>query len=92
MSVSNILTIVGFGISFLSLLLSIFLKRKNPQLAKTFEEISQEALEFGNMKANKYLIKQCKKYKIDLADKSTNCEQSNTIVDTNLSGNNEIGG
>ena len=92
MSVSNILTIIGVGVSFLSLLLSIFLKRKNAQLAKTFEEISQEALEFGNMKANKYLVKQCKKYKIDLADKSTNCEQSNTIVDTNLSDINKIGG
>ena len=43
------------------------------------------------MKANKYLVKQCKKYKIDLADKSTNCEQSNTIVDTNLSDINKIG-
>jgi hypothetical protein len=92
MSVSNILTIVGLGISFLSLLLSIVLKRKNPQLAKTFEEISQEALEFGNMKANKYLVKQCKKYKIDLADKSINCEQSNTIYDADLSSNIKVGG
>lgn len=92
MSVSNILTIVGFGISFLSLILSIALKRKNPQLSKTFEEIWKESMEYGNMKANKRLVKQCKKYKIDLADKSTNCEQGNTIVDTNLSDANKIGG
>ena len=92
MSISNIVALSSVGISFLSMILSVVFRRKNPLLAKTFEELSDEAIEYGNIKANKYLVKQCKKYNIDLADKSFNCEQSNTINNTDLSDDNKIGG
>lgn len=82
---SNIITLVGIGLSLLLSVVSILLKNKNPRLAKTFEEISEEALNYGNLKANKYLVKQCKKYKIDLADKSSVDKKDNTSNNENLS-------
>ena len=60
MDTETITTIINGAISFLALILSILLKRKAVK-TKTPEEIAEEA----NQKAQKYIDKQFKKYKIN---------------------------
>lgn len=90
MASSEIVTIISAGVSLVALVLSIVLKRKSPAISKTLEEISQEALQYGNIKANKYFNKQCKKYKIDVSDKSLDNKECDAINGENIPNNNKI--
>ena len=81
-NIEQILSLTSAGVSFLALLLSIILKRKNPKTSKTLEEIGEEA----KKKADKYIAKQCKKNKINLDTKSDN-NQNNNSTTTETVGN-----
>ena len=91
MDIKDIVTLIFYAISIVSLILSIALKTKNPKAAKTFEQIYKESLTYGNSKANKYFTKQCKKNNIDLSDKSINIEECDSVNQQNISNNNQVG-
>ena len=82
MDQETIIAIINSGISFLALILSVILKRKGYK-TKTPEEIAEEA----NAKAQKYIAKQCKKYKINSDTKSNNNQNNVTNPTQNLENN-----
>lgn len=77
-----ILGLGNLGISALALILSVILKRKGYK-TKTPEQIAEEA----NIKAQKYIAKQCKKYKINTDTKSDYNQNNTTNSIQNLENN-----
>lgn len=83
METDLVLIIVNSAVSAIAMIMSVVMGKKGAS-TKTLEQIGIEA----NAKAQKYITKQCKKYKLSNETKSETNESGNTSTAENLENNN----